>query len=193
MGNSKKKSDKRRLRSLERHCVSIQNFLSRILGVKSDELMRANLTHSDLEKLFPNLKKSSFDAILDDPSMIYTGEVVLVQDAAHHIAPYFNTKMKTLDDYGIDDVIDKKEWEQSSETWDKSERKTPNINDYDLSSMSLYELEKLLKIYSKTHQPGNYERVRREIVSRDNSIQGSKQSKQKALKRDNKRNKNNND
>ena len=194
MKNSKKKYDRKKLKILESQAVSIPNFLAKFLGLKNEELMQANLTHHDLMKLFPNLERSSFDAILDDPSMVYTGKVVLVQDSLKNCVPYFNKGVKTLESYGIDAVMDKDEWNQDSKSWTKNERSsTPRLQEYDLTSMSIYELEELLKIYNSTHQKGCYEKVRQELLYRKDSRQRSIKSKQKALKRENKRNKNNND
>lgn len=194
MKNSKRKNDRKRLKLLESYAVSISSFLSKFLGLKNEELLQGDLTHKDLMKLFPNLERSSFDAILDDPSMVYTGKVILVQDSMKNFAPYFNKGVKTLESYGIDDVMDKDEWKQNSESWTKENRNnSPRLQEYDLTSMSIYELEELLQIYSKTHQKGCYEKVRQELLFRKDSRQRSIKSKQKALKRENKRNKNNND
>lgn len=188
MKNTKKKHDRKKLKILESQAVSISSFLAKFLGLKNEELMQANLTHHDLMKLFPNLERSSFDAILDDPSMVYTGKVVLVQDSSKNYVPYFNNGVKTLESYGIDDVMDKDEWNQDSTCWTKKERNSsPRLQEYDLTSMSIYGLEELLNIYSATHQIGNYEKVRRELVSRKESRQNSLKSKQKAFRRDNKR------
>ena len=194
MKNTKRKIDKKRLKTLESHAVSIQNFLSRFLGLKNSDLMKTELTHSDLMKLFPNLERSSFDAILDDPSMVYTGKVVLVQDSMKNFVPYLNKGIKTLESYGIDEVMDRDEWSQDTDTWSKKERSTgPRLQEYDLSSMSIYELHELLKIYSTTNQKGYYEKVRQELLFRKDSRQRSIKSKEKALKRDFKRKKNNDD
>lgn len=190
MKNTKKKADKNRMKALESYVVTIPNFLSKILGLKDEELLQGELTHKDLKMLFPDLKRSSFDAILDDPGMVYTGKVILVQDSIHNLAPYFNKGVKTLESYGIDSVMDKDEWNQNSDSWNKREKtKGPRLQEYDLSSMSIYELEELLKIYNSTHQKGCYERVRRELLFRKDSRQNSVKSKQKALKKEKRRNK----
>lgn len=188
MKNSKRKIDKKRLKKLESQAVSIPAFLTKVLGLRNNDLMQVELTHSDLMELFPKLERSSFDAILDDPSMVYEGKVVLVQDSMKKFVPYINKGIKTLESYGIDDVMDRDDWNQDTSTWEKREKSNgPSLQEYDLSSMAIYELKELLNIYSATHQKGNYEKVRRELVSRKDSRHNSLKSKQKALRRDNKR------
>lgn len=189
MGKDKKKKDKERLQNLNKQAVSMREFLKRFLHVDNDELIEYGLTHNDLRKIFPNLKRTSFDVILDDPSVVYTGEVILVLDASEHVVPYVSKELKTLESFGIDDAMDKSEWEKPPEQWGSPKQDTPNIHDYDLKSMSIYELEILLKLYSYSNQMSSYYTVRREIVSRSDSHQGNKRSKQKSLKKENKRNK----
>ena len=181
--SDKKKQDKRRLKGLTSQSMSMSFFLMRIMGIHNEALAREEITHRELAQIFPNLKRTGYDYILDNPQVVYNGDVILVRDATDAVVPYIIPEhLKNLSDLGMDDVMDNEEWDSiSSEDWVTYKEPTPNIQDYDLKSMSIYDLEKLLKIYSQTHQTGNYQKVRREIISRRDSIQGNRMSKAKAL------------
>ncbi len=183
------KKRKQRLENLSEQAVSMEEFLKRFLNINNDELIKQGLTHKELKKIFPNLRRSSFDAILDDPSMVYRGQVVLVLDSNDNVIPYVNNQIKTIESYGIDDVMDESEWSMPPEQWSSPREDTPRVQDYDLKSLSIYELELLLQIYSYSNQKSSYFVVRREIVSRSDSHQGNKRSIQKSLKKEYKRNK----
>ncbi len=177
----KKKSDKRRLRELTEQAIPMSTFLAKIIGIR-DRSISAELTHKDLLYLLPELERTSYRKILDDPEMVYSGEVVLVLDIANNVVPYIvDRELQSLDEMGISDVIDATSWESIPQ------EELPNLRDYDLKSMSVYELEKLLAIYHSTNQIGHYEKVRRELISRSDSKQGVRRSKEKALRKEIKR------
>ncbi len=180
----KKKDDKRRLKGLKDQAMTMTSFLARFLGIHNPALMQEGLTHRDLAKMFPNLKRTSYAHILDNPQTVYCGEVVLVVDIANEVIPYVvPEELRYLEDMGMSSVMDDDEWlEASPETW-TTETTLPNINDYNLSSMSTYDLSCLLKIYSHTGQIGNYNKVRRELISRPDSLQATRASKERAKKK----------
>ncbi len=181
----KKKADKRKLRGLVNQSMSITSFLVRFLGVHNEALMREEMTHRELLKMFPNLKRTSYAHILDNPQAVYCGEVVLVVDVLNEVIPYVVAdELRYLEDMGIESVMDDDEWKEvEPETWTRTSEELPDINDYDLSSMTTYDLSCLLRIYSHTGQVGNYNRVRRELISRPDSIQANKASKEHAKKK----------
>ena len=133
-----------------------------------------------VKALFPNLKRTGFNQVLDDPALVQTGEVLLVTDSAHNTVPYVN--QFKLD---VSDIMDEDEWNKP-ETWQKKDEKL-NIQDYELKSLTTYELACLLQLFAKSGQRASYEVVKRELFSREDSIHANKQSKQKALHRDFKR------
>lgn len=180
----KRKIDKKRLKELTDQAIPMSTFLSKIMGIR-DKSIVGELTHKDLSFLLPELERTSYRKILDDPEMVYSGEVVLVIDSARNAVPYVvERKLQPLEEMGISDVIDATVWDD-----EMPREEIPNIRDYDLKSMSVYELEQLLAIYQSTHQTGHYEKVRRELVSRSDSKQGVRRSKQKALRKELKRTK----
>ena len=81
------------------------------------------------------------------------------------------------------------DWSNSHESW--QDEKIDNTQSYELSEMSVYELEMLMRLYEKTGQIRDYEVVRKELVSRCDSKRASTISKQKAIKKSMKKNKNN--
>lgn len=185
----KRKNDKKRLKGLTTQSISMTAFLMRILGVHNREIINEELTHQELAKIFPDLKRTSYDHILDDPRLVYSGQVALVRDATNAVIPYIiSNQMRHLNDLGMNDVMDSSDWDMVDNQYFMPEEKTetPDIHDYDLKSMSIYDLEQLLKIYSATKQTGNYQIVRREIVSRKDSIQGTRTSRAKVRRKEKK-------
>ena len=191
MGN-KKKQDKRRMEFLEKESVSIESFLCRFLGITDVGLMNAHLSHNDLKAICPNLKRTGFARILDDPELVHTGEVILVTDSLNNVVPYVNDGFYNLNSFGMSDVMDDSDW-NTPELWNEKKEQTPNIYDYELKSLSIYQLHELMQIYSKSGQYGNYEVVRRELISREDSHYSSKKSKARMLKKEFKRHHNNDD
>lgn len=180
MGNNKKNKGKKKQERLIKDALSMQCFLVRFLGITDKNLVQADLTHNDLKALFPHLQRTGFNQVLDDPALVHTGEVLLVTDSAHNTVPYVNKF--NLD---VTDVMDDEEWNEP-ETWHKTQEK-PNIQDYDLSSLTTYELAQLLQLFAKSGQRPAYEVIRRELIFRADSNHANKQSKQKALRKDKKR------
>ena len=91
MASRKKlKQDKQRLTRLAEESISIQSFLSRVLGIRDNNILSGPITHSDIKALLPKLVRPSFEYIVDNPSLIYNGEVFLVEDTEGKIVPYFN-------------------------------------------------------------------------------------------------------
>ena len=95
-GKAKDKNNNKRYGVLKDNAITINIFLTRCIGLHNDELMQAKLTHKDLEKIFPNLKRTSYATILNDPSLVYTGKVVSVLDSNGELVPYMNEDKKQL-------------------------------------------------------------------------------------------------
>ncbi len=181
-GKAKDKNNNKRYGMLEEQAITVNIFLKRCLGLYNDELMNARLTHKDLAKIFPNLKRTSYAAILNDPSLIYTGRVVGVIDSNGELIPYINTETKKFlatDEFSY--VMQQEEWSESPETWHNEN--IEHAQSYELSEMSLYKLELLMRLYEKTGQMKDHEIVRREIVNRRDSKRACNISKQKALRK----------
>ena len=191
---------------LDEVAISINVFVKRMLGVYDDNIMRAEITHKDLVKMFPKLKRTSFDEIMDDPSCIYNGDVIAVRDSKLNIVPYINMQKRHQDiDNTENNYLDTEdfneellfgqlvkdettgEWKrttvQDNSTWTKGRKTEKSAVKYDLKDMTVYELTVLMELYSKTGQWHDHEVVRRELVKREDSGRANTKSKQKALKK----------
>lgn len=182
---------------LEDVAISVNVFIKRMLGVYDDNIMRAEITHKDLVKMFPKLKRTSYDAIMDDPSCIYSGDVIVVRDSTMSIIPYINYKKNNyLETEEFEEILVSGSWVkdettgewirktvEDNDTWVKEDNSVEHAVKYDLKKMSNYELETLMSLYTKTGQWHDYEVVRRELIKRDDCSHANKKSKRKALER----------
>ena len=180
MGNSRKKQEKAKLNKLCCNKVSITFFLASIAGINHPAIYRKELTHKEVKILFPSLKRKSFEKVLEKPSEVYQGEVIMVEDALGHIAPYENphtvVELFEIDEddpdyelYGFEDDV---------------EEEIPDIHDMDLDDLSTYELSELLKIYHDAGFRGAYRKVHREIMSREDSRCSTKRSKDRVYRKE---------
>lgn len=175
------KQDKIKLAMLYDNKVSMTYFLSTIVGINHPAIYGKGLTHKDVKKLFPTLKRTSFDNIIDYPEKVYNGDVIMVEDAAGCVVPYLNphiiVKNNFLDEYTINKIYEANTDEA---------KKIPNINEINLAELNLYELSKLLKIYNDAGIRSAYRKVHNEIISRTDSKSASNKSKQRVLRKENK-------
>lgn len=191
MSGDKKKQDKKRLHKICGNKVSITFFLSSIVGISNPVIFRKELTHSDVKLLFPTLRRSSFDRVLDDPETVYRGEVIMVEDVLGRIVPYVNPQNGQIMDYeeiepvGMTDDSDELNLIFPDEV-DSEEYGVPDINDIDLENLSIYELTILLKKYDAAGLRGAYRKVHREIISRSDSRHAAQTSKQRIMRKENK-------
>ena len=75
------------LKKFNDDAISIQAFLSKYLGVCVEN---KRLTHEQVKHLFPDIERSSFEDIIKNPELIYTGVVILVKDFKGELIPYYN-------------------------------------------------------------------------------------------------------
>lgn len=181
MKRKRSKRDRALQAELELTAISMACFLRNYLGIVDEELLKIHITHRELTRFCSILKRINFDEILSSSELVYVGKVILVCDSAGNVAPYvLNDKLRKLNSdasFFINNVSESISW---------SDNKTDeryDITDSELDSMSIYELENLAKYYSKTGQERKYRKIIRTIVSRDDSIQSSRQSKMKALRK----------
>ncbi len=129
--------------------ISLSKFLSRYACVEGKDLKK--LTHEDVEVLFPNLKRTSFEVVLDNPELLYSGKVLMVYDGKSAI-PYIVPNI-SKEDYTIMSVT-------------REEEKVKPVDDtvYDYTSMSIYELRCLL--VRKFNSNRNQVCARRELNKR---------------------------
>jgi hypothetical protein len=181
MGDKKKK-DRMKQKQLKQTSISIERFVSNILGVKVEDLLRAHLTHEDVKEMFPTLKRESFVRVLDDPELVASGKVIFVTDSTNRTIPYINDRKRFIDEelqIDFDRVMDPVEWENS-------EVVVPRYSYEELTKFNTYELSEYAKQLYNLGLIGARERVLRIIRARDDSKQGVRRSKEKALKKEKK-------
>jgi len=168
----KLKEHKQRLTRLAKESITIESFLANYLGIRDNNTLSNKISHKDIKALLPTLVRTSFDYILDNPDLIYDGDILLVEDDYGSVVPYFNPSY----------VYEETEFigEYSEE---RPKEEIPNINDMDITTLSNYELQKLLHIYEQNGIRSAYRKVRSELVSRKDSRQASKESKERVLRK----------
>lgn len=178
MASRKKlKQDKQRLTRLAEESISIQSFLSRVLGIRDNNILSGPITHSDIKALLPKLVRPSFEYIVDNPSLIYNGEVFLVEDTEGKIVPYFNPSYVYEEVGFLGTYVEQP----------KKKEEIPNINEIELSELSNYELQQLLHIYEQHGIRGAYRRVRNELTTRKDSRHASHESRERTLRKERKK------
>lgn len=179
MGDKRKK-DKRRLDVLKESGITMSMFLKKYLCVYDDNFLRAELTHKEVSHLFPHLQRSSFAYILDNPSTVLSGNIVLVVDKNGNCAPYVVANLiEQLEEQGINYNLSNEAWgDGTPETWNKEV-----CNSYDLESLSTYELEQLMYVLKSSGDRSGYLRARNELVNREDSHRANTISKQKRLRK----------
>ena len=129
--------------------ISISKFLSRYLGFEGKCMSK--VTHEEIKILFPYLKRSSFDEIKKNPRLIYSGEVVLVNDTRNTI-PYYVPK-----------VLDE-EREQIEYLREEVKKRGVDYSRHDYCNMSIFELKQLLE--RKFNSTRNQKGARKELNKR---------------------------
>jgi len=79
------KNTKSKIKNMEN--VNIDFFLERLCGIQHTN--NKNMTHKDMDELFPRIKRTSYAHVLKNPALLHTGSIVLVSDARFDLAPYF--------------------------------------------------------------------------------------------------------
>lgn len=177
MGKREKlKQDKSRLARLANDSMTIEAFMARVLGIRDQRVLANRITHNDLKELFPDLRRPSFDYVLDNPGTVSMGEVFMVSDCQGRVVPYFNPHY----------VLEEAEYFGSYEEQKPVEEPVPNIDDIELMDLSTYDLIQLMHIYHDKNNRGAYRRVHEELVSRKDSRHASYESKGRALRKENK-------
>ena len=83
------KNTKSNLKNMEN--VNIDFFLERLCGIRHSN--NKNMTHKDMDELFPKIKRTSYAHVLKNPALLHAGSIVLVKDARFDLAPYFVPSM----------------------------------------------------------------------------------------------------
>lgn len=84
------------------NAISINDFLAKYYG-RSD-FDGKKLIHENVKSLFPDIKRWSFEDIVKNPELVYTGKVVLVRDSNNRCIPYL-----TGYDFNMVEALDNRE------------------------------------------------------------------------------------
>ena len=128
--------------------IALSKFIARSYNIQGSDLKK--MTHEMVKSLFPDLKRTSFEYLEKNPSLMAQGEIVLVEDARGKVIPYFAPEI----DYTIEDV------EEVSINFDKA--KVEKFKD--VEDMTNYELKMAAK---KTTNIGTLRKVKKELEKRD--------------------------
>lgn len=150
--------DKKILNDLkDNKSISLRKFLMFYYGINDSNILSNNLTHKDIKVLFPDLKRVSFDYVLDNIKEIYTGSIIMVKDSIGNAIPYINPDL----DICIEEEIDIETTEDYNDnTFEKI---------IDLENLNLYELVVLSKKYKMDNRINEYRKVCRIIKKMKNN------------------------
>ena len=134
---------------MKNNIMSLSKFLSRYGGLQGNSLTK--VTHEEVKRLFPYLKRSSFEEIRSNPELLLTGQVLLISDGKHTI-PYYVPYVQEEDIEYLD--------------FNREDPEPLKIDDnvYDYANMSVYELRCLLR--RKFNSYRNQTCARRELAHR---------------------------
>lgn len=153
-------------KELDENSISLKKFLLIYYGMCDLELYNKPIKHQDIKKLFPYIKRVSFESLLLDKNLLYSGDIIAVKDSCGNVAPYINPKLNDLEN--IPNI------EYSSDYIDPNDERIKKIlMNEDLTKHELYMLSKLLK-------RGKRKKELRDIQKRLNT---NKLNKQKVKKK----------
>lgn len=121
--------------------LSVQDFVYQTYGICGDKISQLN--HKDLKKLFPELRRVSFETA-SDSHLLYSGNIILVKDKKGCVLPYARPFTQMI----YDEIII------------KDEEKSEVINDKDYKELSNYELRTRYKLVNKLKCLGKYKACR---------------------------------
>lgn len=82
-----------------KNALSLNEFLEKFYG--RTDFRDKKLVHENVKTLFPDIKRGSYEDIVKNPKLVYTGKVVLVRDYNNICIPYY-TGYELKND-GLDD------------------------------------------------------------------------------------------
>lgn len=171
VGGSMGSKDKKILNDLkDNNCISLRKFLMFYYGISDSNILSHNLTHKDIKVLFPDLKRVSFEYVLDNIKEVYIGTIIMVKDSIGNAVPYINPKLDICIEYDIDIEIPE---EDKDNTFEQI---------IDLENLNLYELIELAKKYKSNNRIKEYRKVCRIIKKRkENDLKIYHEKKEKIL------------
>ena len=129
--------------------ISLAKFLARFGSLKGEVL--SSITHDEVKILFPQFKRTTFENAKINKELVSTGKILMVDDG-QKIIPYFLPIMEDENLFLLDVLRE----EDEVEVIDTCE--------YDYTSMSIYELKKLLD--KKFNSKDNSRKAKKELENR---------------------------
>ncbi len=129
--------------------ISLAKFLARFGYLKGEVL--SSITHEEVKILFPQFKRTTFEYARINKELVSTGKILMVDDG-QKIIPYFLPIIEDENSFLLDVLRE----EDEVEVIDTSE--------YDYTSMSIYELKKLLD--KKFNTKNSSKKAKRELENR---------------------------
>ena len=152
--------------------ISLKKFLINYCGVPPYIIVDKKISHSDVKKLIPNIKRVRFDDLKYDNQKIYNGDIVIVEDSFGNLAPYCVVEINNF--FGKND-----DYVKECDTLDVKEKIVEKaFLNTDLDKISKYELVELCRYYKKHKRLCEYRVVDRFIKLRKNN-NGKKYKKEK--------------
>ena len=148
--------EKKLLKELEKNnSTSLKKFLITYCFICNEELLNNKISHSDIKFLLPDLKRVSYEYMLDNLNELYVGNIILTKDCYGHYAPYLNPKIKEYSDI---DIVYKEE--------DKKDNFELAV---DLQYLNIYELSELAKKYKQLKRMTKKKKICRMIKKKKDS------------------------
>lgn len=82
------------------NAISLVDFLERYCGINN--INNKRITHQNVKSLFPQIKRSSFEEVIKNPELVYTGKVVFVKDFNNECIPYLTGYDLEIENFGLD-------------------------------------------------------------------------------------------
>ena len=129
--------------------IRLSKFLARFGSLQGEAL--SHITHDEVKVLFPQFVRTTFEYARNNKELVSTGKILMVDDG-RKIIPYILPEL----DYENSFLLDVLRQEDDVKEIDYGE--------YDYTSMSIYELKKLLD--RKFNSTNNSRHAKRELESR---------------------------
>lgn len=129
--------------------ISLSKFLARFGALQGEVL--SHITHEEVKVLFPQFTRTTFEYARNNKELVSTGKILMVDDGKK-IIPYVLPEL----DYENSFLLDVLRQED--------EIREVDCGEYDYTSMSIYELKKLLD--RKFNSTNNSRHAKRELESR---------------------------
>lgn len=134
-------------KELEKRCISLTKFLINYCGIYNDEIHNIKISHQDIKSLMPNLKRVSFESLLNNKKSFYIGDIIPVKDCYGNVVPYINPMIEY--DFVVEIHCEVTECDENLEEI--------NIDE----SLSNYELVKLCRLLKEHHKNREYREVQK--------------------------------